>query len=103
MTTRVTNEPRSDIAVQPRGLAGKKGLVVGIANEHSIAYGCAQAMRAQGASLAVTCLNDKARPFVQRWANQLDAGVVTAVLCSDAARALTGNVVFVDAGYHVMG
>ena len=32
-----------------------------------------------------------------------DVGAVTAMLCSDAARALTGNVIFVDAGYHVMG
>ena len=32
-----------------------------------------------------------------------DVGAATALLCSDAARALTGNVVFVDAGYHVMG
>jgi enoyl-[acyl-carrier protein] reductase I len=32
-----------------------------------------------------------------------DVGAVTALLCSDAARAMTGNVVFVDAGYHVMG
>jgi enoyl-[acyl-carrier protein] reductase I len=32
-----------------------------------------------------------------------DVGAVTAMLCSDAARSLTGNVIFVDAGYHVMG
>jgi len=32
-----------------------------------------------------------------------DVGAVTALLCSDSARALTGNVIFVDAGYHVMG
>ena len=41
-------------------LKGKKGLVVGIANEHSIAYGCAREFRAQGAELAVTYLNAKA-------------------------------------------
>jgi len=35
-------------------LAGKKALIVGIANEHSIAYGCAKAFRARGAELAVT-------------------------------------------------
>ncbi|MBG6074622.1 enoyl-[acyl-carrier-protein] reductase (NADH) [Polaromonas sp. CG_9.11] len=32
-----------------------------------------------------------------------DVGAVTAMRCSDAARALTGNVTYVDAGYHVMG
>lgn len=35
-------------------LNGKRGLVVGIANEHSIAAGCAMAFRAAGAELAVT-------------------------------------------------
>jgi enoyl-[acyl-carrier protein] reductase I len=43
-------------------LAGKRGLVVGIANEHSIAWGCARAFRAEGAELAVTYLNIKAEP-----------------------------------------
>src|SRR4051794_1290417 len=42
-------------------LAGKRGLVVGIANEHSIAWGCAKAFRALGAELAVTYLNEKAK------------------------------------------
>jgi len=46
-------------------LSGQKALVVGIANEHSIAYGCARAFREAGAELAVTWLNDKARPFVE--------------------------------------
>lgn len=46
-------------------LHGKKGLVVGIANDRSIAYGCAQAFREAGADLAVTYLNDKARPHAE--------------------------------------
>lgn len=46
-------------------LAGKKGLVVGIANQHSIAAGCASAFAAAGAELAVTYLNDKAKPYVE--------------------------------------
>lgn len=45
-------------------LTGKRGLVVGIANDHSIAAGCAQAFRDCGARLAATYLNDKAKPFV---------------------------------------
>ena len=36
------------IEVSPTPLSGKKGLVLGIANEHSIAYGCAKAFRALG-------------------------------------------------------
>jgi enoyl-[acyl-carrier protein] reductase I len=54
-------------------LKGKKALVVGIANEHSIAYGCAKAFREVGAELAVTFLNDKARPHVEPLANELEA------------------------------
>jgi len=46
-------------------LAGKKGLVVGIANQHSIAAGCTSAFAAAGAELAVTYLNDKAKPYVE--------------------------------------
>jgi len=45
-------------------LAGKRGLVLGIANEHSIAAGCARAFVAAGAVLAATYLNEKAKPFV---------------------------------------
>jgi enoyl-[acyl-carrier protein] reductase I len=56
-------------------LAGRKALVVGVANEHSIAYGCAKAFRATGAELAVTWLNDKARPFVEPLANDLGATI----------------------------
>jgi enoyl-[acyl-carrier protein] reductase I len=44
-------------------LEGKRGLVIGIANEQSIAWGCAKAFRALGAELAVTYLNDKAKRF----------------------------------------
>jgi enoyl-[acyl-carrier protein] reductase I len=58
-----------------RRLEGKKGLVVGIANEHSIAYGCARAFRAFGAELALTYLNDKARRFVQPLADELEAPI----------------------------
>ena len=48
-----------------RRLEGKKGLVIGIANEQSIAWGCARAFRAFGAELAITYLNDKAKPYVE--------------------------------------
>lgn len=52
-------------------LTGKRGLIVGIANEHSIAAGCAEAFRACGARLAATYLNDKAKPFVEPVAQRL--------------------------------
>ena len=56
-------------------LAGKRGLVVGIANETSIAAGCAMALRAAGAELAVTYLNEKAEPFVRPVADKLGAAL----------------------------
>lgn len=57
-------------------LEGQKALVVGIANEHSIAWGCAQAFRRQGADLAVTWLNDKAEPHVRPLAEEIGAEIV---------------------------
>lgn len=57
-------------------LAGKRGLVVGIANEHSIAAGCARAFRTAGAELAVTYLNEKALPFVSPVAEELGAAIL---------------------------
>jgi len=56
-------------------LEGKKGLVIGIANEHSIAWGCARAFRALGATLAVTYLNEKAKKFVEPLARELEAPI----------------------------
>ena len=59
-----------------RRLEGKKGLVLGIANENSIAYGCARAFRSFGAELAITYLNDKARPYVEPLAQELEAPIL---------------------------
>lgn len=57
-------------------LANKKGLVVGIANDNSIAYGCARAFRAAGAELAITFLNAKAEPYVRPLAESLDSTIL---------------------------
>ena len=56
-------------------LKGKKGLIVGIANDQSIAWGCAKAFRALGADLAVTYLNEKARKHVEPLAKALEAPI----------------------------
>lgn len=56
-------------------LTGHKALIVGIANEHSIAYGCARAFRTAGAELALTWLNEKARPHVEPLADELEAAI----------------------------
>lgn len=56
-------------------LKGAKALVVGIANDSSIAYGCARALHELGADLAVTYLNEKARPHVEPLARELGASI----------------------------
>jgi enoyl-[acyl-carrier protein] reductase I len=57
-------------------LAGKKGLVVGIANTQSIAYGCARIFHKAGAQLAISYLNDKAEHYVKPLAEQLHASII---------------------------
>jgi enoyl-[acyl-carrier protein] reductase I len=52
-----------------------KALVVGIANEHSIAYGCAQAFRELGAELAITYINEKTKTYVEPLAKKLGAPI----------------------------
>ncbi|SFA69027.1 Enoyl-[acyl-carrier-protein] reductase [NADH] [Poseidonocella pacifica] len=56
-------------------LKGKRGLIVGVANEHSIAAGCAQAMSAAGAELAITYAQEKTRRFVEPVVAQLNAPI----------------------------
>ena len=56
-------------------LTRRRGLVVGIANEHSLAWSAAQHFRNAGADLALTYLNDKAKPFVEPLARQVSAPI----------------------------
>jgi len=56
-------------------LEGKKALVIGVANRHSIAYGCANAFRAVQADVGLTYLNEKAKKFVEPLANELEASI----------------------------
>jgi enoyl-[acyl-carrier protein] reductase I len=56
-------------------LAGQRALVIGIANEDSIAYGCAKAFRSLGAELAVSWQNERARRFVEPLAQELEASI----------------------------
>jgi len=58
---------------EPQILQGKKGLVTGVANDQSIAYGCAKAFRRLGAEVCLTYLNEKAKPFVEPLARHLKA------------------------------
>ena len=65
-------------------LDGKKGLVMGIANDQSIAYGCAKAFRAGGAELGITYLNEKARPHVEPLSEALGATIFEACDVTEA-------------------
>jgi enoyl-[acyl-carrier protein] reductase I len=56
-------------------LEGQRALVIGMANEDSIAYGCAKAFRSVGADLAISWLNEKARRFVEPLARELEASI----------------------------
>ena len=57
-------------------LEGKRGLIVGIANDRSIAWGCARAFHALGAELAVTYVNERTRKYVEPLARMIDAAIV---------------------------
>jgi enoyl-[acyl-carrier protein] reductase I len=57
-------------------LKGKRGLVIGVANADSIAYGCAVKLRAFGADVALTYLNEKARQYVAPLAAKIDASLL---------------------------
>jgi enoyl-[acyl-carrier protein] reductase I len=62
--------------VKAQLLEGKRGLIVGIANDHSIAWGCAKAFKAFGCELAITYLNDKAKTHVEPLARELEASML---------------------------
>ena len=63
-----------DISTLPL-LKGKKALVTGIANDQSIAWGCAKAFRIFGADLAITYLSDKAKPYIEPLAKEVEASI----------------------------
>ncbi|MFZ4479768.1 MAG: enoyl-ACP reductase FabI [Rhodoferax sp.] len=61
------------IEIPHPALKGRKALVVGIANDSSIAYGCAKAFHELGADLAITYLNEKSRSYVEPLARAVQA------------------------------
>jgi len=63
------------IQIPRPALKGSKALVVGVANQHSIAYGCAKAFRELGADLAITYINEKTRTYVEPLAKELGASI----------------------------
>jgi len=57
-------------------LTGKRALIVGIANERSIAYGIASAMHRQGAELAFTYVSDRFKERVEKVAAEFGSSIV---------------------------
>jgi enoyl-[acyl-carrier protein] reductase I len=107
-------------------LKDQRSLIVGIANPNSTAFGFVEALRRAGAELAVTYRNATAGPMATRAASGIecfdellertrartpehrlvsieDVGNLAAFLVNDGAAALTGNIEYVDAGYHIVG
>jgi len=70
-----TTASTSPTLPEGKALLGKRALIVGIANQRSIAYGCARVFRHLGAELAITYLNEKAKPYVEPLARELQAQI----------------------------
>ena len=62
----------TEVANSNQLMAGKRGLVLGIANDHSIAYGIARALHGAGAELALTYQGDGFLKRVEPLAQTLD-------------------------------
>src|SRR5207302_10240690 len=67
-------------------LKGQRALIVGGASDRSIAWGCAQAMHRSGAEIAMTYLNDRARPFVEPLAAAVEAPLFLPLEVRDTAQ-----------------
>lgn len=67
-------------------MQGQRALVVGVANDQSIAWGCASAFRDAGAEVALTYLNDKARPHVEPLARAIESPLLMPLDVNDDAQ-----------------
>ena len=67
-------------------LSGKKGVVVGVANERSIAWGIASILSQAGARLALTYQNDRVKDRVTRLAGSLDGALTMPCDATDDAQ-----------------
>jgi len=79
-------------------LAGRRGLILGVANESSIAWGCAEQAHKQGAKLVLSYLNDKAKPHVAPLAEQIEAPLIQ---CDVTVAGSLEN--FVEQGVSLLG
>lgn len=94
------NSSFSSSSLPSLSLAGKQGLIVGIANQDSIAWGCAQALQAQGAELAITYLNAKAEPHVRPLGESLGKAACPMILPLDVEQPGQLEAVFANIAEH---
>ncbi|MFZ9121999.1 MAG: enoyl-ACP reductase FabI [Burkholderiaceae bacterium] len=66
-------------------LTGLRGLVLGVANEHSIAAAAVRGLHAQGARLLATCLNEKAKAFASPVTEPLGVPLLTCNVAEDGS------------------
>ena len=91
-TKRRRSDPLKDTLVMPPELTpssilkGQRALIVGVANDRSIAWGCAQQMHRSGAEIAMTYLNDRARPYVEPLAAAVEASLFLPLEVRDTAQ-----------------
>src|SRR5262245_60046136 len=82
-----THMPRSTLGKPHTAiLDGKKALIVGVANDRSIAWGCAEQMHRAGAEIAMTYLNEKARPYVEPLASAIGASLLMPMEVRDTSQ-----------------
>jgi enoyl-[acyl-carrier protein] reductase I len=67
-------------------LSGKRAVVVGLASNRSLAWGIAQAMRREGADLALSYQTDKLRGRVEEMGKELGSDIVLPLDVSDDAQ-----------------
>jgi enoyl-[acyl-carrier-protein] reductase (NADH) len=86
-------------------MRGKRGLIIGVANNRSIAWGIARACHGHGAELALTYREDALKKRVEPLAGESidEVGGAPLYFLSDLSRGLTGKIHYVDAGYHIVG
>ncbi|HWX89384.1 MAG TPA: SDR family oxidoreductase, partial [Rhizomicrobium sp.] len=78
------NTPREDILAEPKSglmpkpglMEGKRGLVMGVANDHSIAWGIAQMLAAHGAEIAFTYQGEAQKKRLGPLAQSIGSSIV---------------------------
>src|SRR5665213_3437531 len=70
--------PREALMAEAKAglMAGKRGLIMGVANDHSIAWGIAQMLASQGAEIAFTYQGDAQAKRLKPLAEGLGSSIV---------------------------